>query len=136
MGSLLLKGIGDTVRISLTAPPAEEVRAALNILRAVGLDKNFAEVISCPTCGRCEYDVFGLSEKIRKATENVRKPIKIAVMGCVVNGIGEGKEADVGIAGGKDKCVIFRGGEPVRTVSIENAGPELMKEVELWLTKI
>ncbi|MBP5307802.1 MAG: flavodoxin-dependent (E)-4-hydroxy-3-methylbut-2-enyl-diphosphate synthase [Clostridia bacterium] len=136
VGSLLLKGIGDTVRVSLTAPPAEEVRAALNILRAVGLDKNFAEVISCPTCGRCEYDVFGLSEKIRKATENVRKPIKIAVMGCVVNGIGEGKEADVGIAGGKDKCVIFRGGEPVRTVSIENAEPELMKEVELWLTKI
>ncbi|MBQ9480664.1 MAG: flavodoxin-dependent (E)-4-hydroxy-3-methylbut-2-enyl-diphosphate synthase [Clostridia bacterium] len=135
IGSLLMDGIGDTVRVSLTAPPIEEVRAAVEILRAAGKRKDFAEVISCPTCGRCDYDVIGLSEKIRKATENTHKRIKIAVMGCVVNGVGEGREADVGIAGGKDKCVIFRGGEAVRTVPAGEAETELMKEVELWLTK-
>lgn len=135
IGSLLLNAIGDTVRVSLSAPVTEEVRAAKAILRAVGLDKSFAEVISCPTCGRCDYDAVALGDKIRKATENVQKPIKIAVMGCIVNGVGEGKDADIGIAGGKDKCVIFKGGEICRTVSPKDAEEELMKEVNLWLEK-
>ncbi|MBR2969352.1 MAG: flavodoxin-dependent (E)-4-hydroxy-3-methylbut-2-enyl-diphosphate synthase [Clostridia bacterium] len=135
IGSLLLKGIGDTVRVSLTGGVEQEVIAARDILRATGVDKNFAEVVSCPTCGRCDYDAAALAEKIAKATENVQKPIKIAVMGCVVNGVGEGKDADVGIAGGKDKCVIFVGGEAVRTVSPSVAEEELMKEVRAWLAK-
>ena len=135
IGSLLLKGIGDTVRVSLTAPVEEEVRAAIRILRAAGIDKNYAEVVSCPTCGRCDYDVAAIAEKIQKATENARKPLKIAVMGCVVNGVGEGKDADIGIAGGSDKCVIFSRGEILRTVKRECAEEEILKEVNLWLTK-
>lgn len=133
IGSLLLDGIGDTVRVSLTDSPEEEVRLANKILRAAGLDKSYAEIVSCPTCGRCDYDVLSLARKIEKATQNTQKPIKIAVMGCVVNGVGEGKDADVGIAGGKDKCVIFSGGQVVRTVDTKHAEEELIKEVELWL---
>ena len=135
IGSLLLKGIGDTVRVSLTGGVEEEVLTAKGILRAVGLEQNYAEVVSCPTCGRCDYDAIGLAERITKATQNVQKRIKIAVMGCVVNGVGEGKDADVGIAGGKDKCVIFRDGEVVKTVMPQNAEEELLKEVEEWLKK-
>ena len=135
IGSLLLEGIGDTLRVSLTAPPEEEVRAGINILRACGLGGDHAEVISCPTCGRCDYDVASIARNIQKATENTHKRIKIAVMGCVVNGVGEGIFADVGIAGGKDKCVIFSGGKIKRQVPPERAEEELMKEVELWLTQ-
>jgi len=135
IGSLLLNGIGDTIRVSLSAPVVDEVRAGKAILRALLLDKNFAEVVSCPTCGRCEYDAVGLAARVRKATENVQKPIKIAVMGCVVNGVGEGKDADVGIAGGKDKCVIFRAGKVVKTVPACDAEKELMREIDLWLEK-
>ena len=115
IGALLLNGIGDTIRVSLTADPVEEVYAAHEILRAVGLEHDFVEVVSCPTCGRCEYDCMGLAQRVSKRVYGVRKQLKIAVMGCVVNGPGEAKECDLGIAGGKDFCVIFeRGKENVR----------------------
>lgn len=135
IGSLLLHGIGDTVRVSLSAPPEEEVYAAKRILRAVGIDKDYVEVVSCPTCGRCDYNVFEIAEEIEKATQNTHKRLKVAVMGCVVNGIGEGKDADLGIAGGKDECVIFSGGEIKRKVPASLAKQEIMKEIELWLRK-
>ena len=117
IGSLLLDGIGDTVRVSLTGDPVEEITAAKRILRAIRLDKNYAEIISCPTCARTECDVEGLRNEIEKLTENVKKPLVIAVMGCTVNGLGEGKEADLGIAGGKGKSVLFKKGIAVKTVN-------------------
>jgi len=131
----LLLSAKDVGTILRSGGVEEEVLTAKSILRAVGLEENYAEVISCPTCGRCDYDAVSLAEKISKATQNVQKRIKIAVMGCVVNGVGEGKDADVGIAGGKDKCVIFRDGEVVKTVLPQNAEEELLKEVEEWLKK-
>ncbi len=114
IGSLLLKGIGDTIRVSLTSDPVKEVYAARGILRACGLDEDYAEVVSCPTCGRCQYDCMGLAERVNERVKNVKKKLKIAVMGCVVNGPGEAREADLGIAGGKEYCVIFRGEETER----------------------
>ena len=105
----------------------QEIEAARAILRAVGADKNYAEVVACPTCGRCDYDAASLAAKITKATQNVQKPIKIAVMGCVVNGPGEAKDADIGIAGAKDGCVIFRAGEIVKKVPMNEIVDELMK---------
>ena len=116
IGALLLRGIGDTLRVSLTGDPAEEVALGIEILRAVGLRRDFVEVISCPTCGRTCVDVAGLSEDVRRMTRDIRKPLKIAVMGCVVNGPGEAREADIGIAGGRDGGVLFRKGEPPRAV--------------------
>ncbi len=107
IGSLLLDGIGDTVRVSLSDDPVKEVAAAHMILRACGLERDFADVISCPTCGRCMYDCTGLAERVRRRVASVRKPLKIAVMGCVVNGPGEAKGCDLGIAGGKEYCMIF-----------------------------
>ncbi len=131
IGSLLLDGIGDTVRVSLATDPIKEVYAAKLILRAVGLDKNFVEVIACPTCSRTGIDVSGLAERLEKMTENVTVPMKIAVMGCAVNGIGESKGADFGVAGGKDKSVIFKNGAILKTVpnsDIESAIKELVTE--------
>ncbi|MBQ7652926.1 MAG: flavodoxin-dependent (E)-4-hydroxy-3-methylbut-2-enyl-diphosphate synthase [Clostridia bacterium] len=122
IGSLLLSGIGDTIRVSLSDDPISEVYAAKNILRALGIDKNFVNVISCPTCARTSIDVIGLAERIRKATINVNKPLKVAIMGCVVNGLGEGEDADIGVAGGKDKSVIFSKG--VKIATIDNADIE------------
>lgn len=109
IGALLVDGIGDTVRVSLTGDPVKEVYAARQILRACGRDKEFVEVISCPTCGRCEYDCRGIAERVNKRVKGLKKRLKVAVMGCVVNGPGEAKECDLGIAGGKDACVIFYG---------------------------
>ena len=117
IGSLLLDGIGDTIRVSLTEDPVKEIYAARNILRSLKIDENFVEIISCPTCGRTEYDVKGISERLREKTAHIRKKITISVLGCVVNGIGEGKDADIGVAGGKDKCVIFEKGKVLTTVS-------------------
>lgn len=116
LGSLLLDGIGDTVRVSLTGDPVQEVGAARRILQALRLDTDFVEVISCPTCARTECDVEGLARKIAEMTQNVHVPLQVAVMGCVVNGVGEGKRADLGIAGGKGRSAIFRRGEVVCTV--------------------
>ena len=130
IGALLLDGIGDTIRVSLTAYPIKEVYSAKKILRAVGLDKNYVEVISCPTCGRTEYDSIGLATRIEELTSNINKPLKIAVMGCVVNGPGEAKDCDIGIAGSKDFCVIFKKGEIVKKVPFEDAEKEFVKELK------
>ncbi len=114
IGSLLLDGIGDTIRVSLSDDPVKEVYAAHGILRACGLEKDYAEVVACPTCGRCEYDCMGLAKKVQARVQDVKKPLKIAVMGCVVNGPGEAKDADLGIAGGREYCVIFEGEKQLR----------------------
>ena len=133
IGALLLKGIGDTVRVSLTADPVEEVYAAKRILRACGAEKNFVDVISCPTCGRCEWNSMALAQKVERMTFRSKKNCKIAVMGCVVNGPGEAKECDLGIAGGKDRCVIFRRGKPEQTVAAADAEAVFLREVAALL---
>lgn len=116
IGILLHEGIGDTIRVSLTGPPEEEVAAAWQILAAIGLRQRVPEIISCPTCGRTEIDIPGMVKRVEEALASCRLPLKIAVMGCVVNGPGEAREADLGVAGGRDKGVIFRKGVPVRSV--------------------
>lgn len=133
LGALLLDGVGDTLRISITDDPVKEVYAAKRLLRAVGLDKNFVDVISCPTCGRCEWQSMELAKKVVSHVENSSKRLKIAVMGCVVNGPGEARDSDIGIAGSKDYCVIFKGGEIVRRVEKERAEQEFLKEIDLLL---
>lgn len=123
LGILLSEGIGDTIRVSLTAPPEDEVAVAWDILGALGLRQRGPELISCPTCGRTEIDLFALVHAVEKAVASVTAPIKIAVMGCVVNGPGEAREADIGIAGGRDRGIIFRKGKIIRSV---NGQAELM----------
>lgn len=129
IGALLLDGIGDTLRVSLTAEPEREVEAGYDILRAAGLPVEGPEIISCPTCGRTNIDVAGIAAEVEERLKGNKKQIKVAVMGCVVNGIGEGKEADIGIAGGKDSAVLFVKGEKVRTLH-GNFVDELVKEIE------
>jgi len=119
IGSLLMDGIGDTIRVSLTANPVEEIGVAYDILRAAGQRSVGVELISCPTCGRTEIDLIGIVTKVEEHVKNIQKPLKIAVMGCVVNGPGEAREADIGLAGGRGKGVIFRKGEVVRSVQGE-----------------
>lgn len=129
IGALLADGIGETIRVSLTADPIEEIYAAKDILSALG-KRQGVKFVSCPTCGRTKIDLIGLAEKVEKALENVNKDITVAVMGCVVNGPGEAREADIGIAGG-DKCaVIFKKGEVLRKVAEENILTELLAEIE------
>ncbi|MDR1777776.1 MAG: flavodoxin-dependent (E)-4-hydroxy-3-methylbut-2-enyl-diphosphate synthase [Desulfovibrio sp.] len=121
LGILLNEGIGDTVRVSLTADPAHEVTAAWEILRALGLRRRGPEIISCPTCGRTEIDVFSLLRAVEERLAGSAAPVKVAVMGCVVNGPGEAREADLGLAGGRGKGVIFRKGAVVRSVRGQDA---------------
>jgi len=116
LGILLAEGIGDTMRVSLTAPPEEEVRTAYEILRAVGIRRRGAEIVSCPTCGRCQVDLRPVAEEVARVLRSVDKPITVAVMGCVVNGPGEAREADFGIAGGKGMALLFKKGEVVKKV--------------------
>lgn len=116
LGILLAEGIGDTMRVSLTAPPEEEVRTAYEILRAVGIRQRGAEIVSCPTCGRCQVDLRPVAEEVARVLRSVEKPITVAVMGCVVNGPGEAREADFGIAGGKGMALLFKKGEVVKKV--------------------
>lgn len=130
LGALLLDGIGDTVRVSITGDPVNEVYAAKNILRACGLDTNFVDVISCPTCGRCRWNSIGLAEKVSAYVKNCNKQLKIAVMGCVVNGPGEAKDCNLGIAGAEDYCVIFSQGEILRKVDADEAESEFFKELD------
>lgn len=117
IGILLYEGIGDTIRVSLTGPPEDEVAVAWDILAALGLRRRGPEIISCPTCGRTEIDLLSLAQAVEKAVAHVREPLKIAVMGCAVNGPGEAREADIGIAGGRNRGIIFRKGEVVRAVN-------------------
>ncbi len=133
IGSLLLKGIGDTIRVSLTDDPVREVYAAQQILRACGLDEEFVEVVSCPTCGRCAWESMSLANKVAEFVKPYKKRAKIAVMGCVVNGPGEAKDADLGIAGGVGSCLIFKKGEAYRKVDANDAEKEFFKEIRLLL---
>lgn len=130
LGSLLLSGIGDTMRVSITDDPVKEVIAARRILRAVGLDNNYVNVISCPTCGRCRWNSMALAKKVTSYVENLSKPLKIAVMGCVVNGPGEAKDCDIGIAGAENYCVIFKGGEIKKKVPSEQAEELFFAEID------
>jgi len=130
IGSLLADGIGDTLRVSLTADPVEEVYAGYDILSALDLVSDRVQFVSCPTCGRCQIDLIPLAEKIEKAVKNIRKPIKVAVMGCAVNGPGEARDADIGIAGGKNEGLIFKKGEILHKVPYDRLYDEFMKEIE------
>lgn len=129
IGWLLSEGIGDTIRVSLTRDPVEEVRVAFEIMRALHLRERGVELISCPTCGRCQIDLFGLAEEAERRLVPLQAPLKVAIMGCVVNGPGEAREADVGIAGGKGVGALFKKGEMVRTVPEEELLPTLLREV-------
>jgi (E)-4-hydroxy-3-methylbut-2-enyl-diphosphate synthase len=135
IGALLIDGIGDTLRVSVTGDPLQEVAAAKLILRAAGLDRNYCEIISCPTCARCTADLTAITEKINAYTANITRPLKLAVMGCAVNGPGEAKEADLGIAFGGGKGVIFRKGEIVSTVPERELYDAFIKEID-GLTKV
>jgi (E)-4-hydroxy-3-methylbut-2-enyl-diphosphate synthase len=127
---LLYQGIGDTIRVSLTAHPCEEVFVAYEILKSLGLRQRGPTLVSCPSCGRAEVDIIALTEAVSKHLEKISKPIKVAVMGCVVNGPGEAKDADVGIACGKGKGAIFRRGEVVSVATEQNFLEALMAEVD------
>lgn len=131
-GILLSEGIGDTVRVSLTAEPEEEVRVAYEILKSLGLRKKGVEIISCPTCGRCRIDLRGLATEVEYRLREIDKPMKIAVMGCVVNGPGEAREADLGIAGGKGIGILFRKGKVIKKIKEKDFLDELMNEISLW----
>ena len=131
IGGLLLSGIGDTIRVSLTDNPIEEIKAANDILKATGFKKGGVNIVSCPTCGRTKIDLISLANKTEKALENVNKDITVAVMGCVVNGPGEAKEADIGIAGGDGCGIIFKKGEILRKVDEKDLFNELIKEIEV-----
>jgi len=130
IGSLLTAGVGDTIRVSLTADPEREVLAGLDLLAATGLRKDRPRLVSCPTCGRTAVDLIGIAAEVERRLQTVHKPITVAVMGCIVNGPGEAKEADIGLAGGKGKVALFRRGEVLRTVDEAVAVEELMKEIE------
>lgn len=130
IGALLLDGIGDTIRVSLTADPVSEVAAGLDILKAVGIKKDCPQIVSCPTCGRTKIDLISLAEKVERELANVHKPIKVAVMGCAVNGPGEAKEADIGVAGGDGYGLIFKHGEILKKVPENKIVEELLKEID------
>ena len=130
IGALLLDGIGDTIRVSLTDDPVEEVYAAKDILKAAGLRKEGVNIISCPTCGRTRIDLIGLVNKVDEALKDCQKPITVAVMGCIVNGPGEAREADIGIAGGDGWGTIFEKGEQVQKLPYDELLPALLARIE------
>lgn len=134
IGALLLEGIGDTIRISLTDKPEEEVRAAKGILEALGLRRFAPEIISCPTCGRCEVDLIKIVKKLETQLSTINyqrasRPLRLAVMGCVVNGPGEAKEADIGVAFGKGDGLLFRKGKPIRKIPFDDCVDILLEEI-------
>jgi (E)-4-hydroxy-3-methylbut-2-enyl-diphosphate synthase len=129
LGLLLYQGIGDTIRVSLTADPVEEVWAAYEILRNLELRQRGVELISCPTCGRCEIDLINLAQSVEEKVKFIPEPIKIAVMGCVVNGPGEARDADIGVAGGRGVGLLFRNGEIIKKVPQTQLIDELMAEI-------
>jgi len=130
LGILLSEGIGDTIRVSLTAEPEEEVRVAYAILSSLGLRRRGVNIISCPTCGRCKIDLRKLVKKVETRVKGIDKPVTIAIMGCVVNGPGEAREADFGIAGGKGRGILFKKGEIVKRLKEEELLDVLLKEIE------
>ena len=129
IGGMLLEGIGDTIRVSLAAEPEKEVEAGYNILRAVGFPVAGPEVITCPTCGRTQYPCTEIANEVEKRLQGYKKSIKVAVMGCVVNGPGEAREADIGIAGGKGEAVLFLHGKPVKKLTGDNILDQFMDEI-------
>lgn len=129
IGSLINQGIGDTIRVSLTGDPVDEVKTGREILRALGCIKTGVEFISCPTCGRTEIDLINIAKEVEKRLDSSNKNIKVAVMGCIVNGPGEAREADIGIAGGKGEGLIFKKGKIIKKVKEENLVDELMNEI-------
>jgi (E)-4-hydroxy-3-methylbut-2-enyl-diphosphate synthase len=132
IGTLLAEGIGDTIRVSLTRDPVEEVRVGFEILKALGIRQRGPEIISCPTCGRCNIELFGIVDQVEKALLSTAAPIKIAIMGCVVNGPGEAREADIGIAGGDGTGILFRKGKVVKKFPQEKLVEVLMAEVAAY----
>ncbi len=129
IGTLLHQGIGDTIRVSLTAPPREEVTAAYEILKSLNLSQHGPILVSCPSCGRAEVDIVRLAEQVEQELLRIDKPIKVAVMGCAVNGPGEARDADIGIACGKHKAILFKKGEKIRVVAEKDFLSALMGEV-------
>jgi len=130
LGILLHEGIGDTLRVSLTRDPVEEIRVAYEILRSLKIRERGPELISCPTCGRCQIDLFHLAEKVERYIQTMTTPIKVAVMGCVVNGPGEAREADIGVAGGKGTGIIFKKGKLFRKVTEEHLEDVFLAELK------
>jgi (E)-4-hydroxy-3-methylbut-2-enyl-diphosphate synthase len=130
IGTLLAMGIGDTIRVSLTGDPVDEVKVGKEILKSLGLRNDGIEFISCPTCSRTHIDLIGIAQEAERRLEHIKKPIKVAVMGCAVNGPGEAREADIGIAGGNGEGLIFKKGVIIRKVPEEKLLEELMKEIE------
>ena len=134
LGALLSEGIGDTIRVSLTDNPIEEVKVGYQILRTLGLRQRGAEIISCPTCGRCEIDIINIAQEIEDKISLLKlnkKPIKIAIMGCVVNGPGEAKESDIGIAGGKNSGLLFKKGKIIKKVKENELVKTLIEEIKI-----
>ena len=131
IGALLLQGIGNTIRVSLTADPVREIYAGRDILKALDLRHDGVQFVSCPTCGRTKIDLIAIASEVERRLKDCKKPIKVAVMGCIVNGPGEAREADIGIAGGDGVGLIFKKGEVLRKVRESELIDELMKEVDL-----
>ncbi len=136
IGFLLMNGIGDTIRVSLTADPVEEIEVAYDILASTGIRKVYPEIISCPTCGRMEIDLLKLIEKVKPLWEGLKIPLKIAVMGCAVNGPGEAREADIGIAGGRGYGLIFRKGEIIKSVPKDDLYNEFKRELQKLIREV
>ena len=132
LGIILYQGIGDTIRVSLTGDPLEEVRSAKRILKTLGLKKGGIEVVSCPTCGRTQIDLIGLANRVERMVEDIPLDIKVAVMGCVVNGPGEAKEADIGIAGGVGTGLLIKKGEIVKKLPEDELLEALRQELLHW----
>ena len=130
VGSLLVDGIGDTIRISLTGDPVEEINVGKEILRSIGLLNDKIKIVSCPTCGRCQIDLINLANTVESKIEHIEKDITVAIMGCAVNGPGEAKEADIGIAGGKGEGLLFKNGKIVKKVSQEDIVDTLLEEID------
>ena len=130
VGILLEEGIGNTMRLSLTADPVEEVKVAWDLLGALGMRRRSPELVSCPTCGRCQVDMIPIAEEVARRLESVSAPISVAVMGCIVNGPGEARTADIGLASGKGRAALFAHGETIRTVPEQAMVDELMAEIE------
>lgn len=129
LGILLYEGIGDTIRVSLTGDPVDEVKVGLEILKSLNLRDSGINLISCPTCGRCEINLIHIAKEVEEQLKDIKMPLKVAVMGCAVNGPGEAREADIGIAGGKKRVAIFKKGNIIRSVPEEKAVEELVKEI-------
>ena len=129
---MLYKGIGDTIRVSLSQDPVVEIKVAYEILRALDLRHRGPEIISCPTCGRCEIDLFSLVNKVEQAMQDITLSPKVAIMGCVVNGPGEAREADIGIAGGRGQGVLFKKGVLVKKIPEKDLAETIIDELKKW----